>query len=93
MKWYERELFGFEKVFRKAVITDRIRSHIKALEGVRLRWLRLMRWSGTRTIADIPLAVVTAAKGVLPGHPELQRELALLSEDSVHFAVWGGLIM
>jgi Zn-dependent M28 family amino/carboxypeptidase len=35
MKWYERELFGFEKVFREAVITDRIRSHIKALEGVR----------------------------------------------------------
>jgi pimeloyl-ACP methyl ester carboxylesterase len=44
---------------------------------------------GTRKLADIPLAVITAAKGVLPGHPELQRDLAALSEDSVHFAVRG----
>jgi hypothetical protein len=35
MKWYEREALGFEKVFREAVFADRIRSHIKALEGVR----------------------------------------------------------
>jgi pimeloyl-ACP methyl ester carboxylesterase len=44
---------------------------------------------GTRALADIPLAVVTAAKGVLPGHPELQQELTSLSSDSVHFAVKG----
>jgi hypothetical protein len=44
---------------------------------------------GTKGLADIPLAVVTAAKGVLPGHPELQRELATLSSDSIHIAVKG----
>ena len=44
---------------------------------------------GLKKQLKIPLAVVTAAKGVLPGHPELQRELASLSEDSVHFAVRG----
>jgi len=44
---------------------------------------------GTRSIKDMPLAVVTAAKGILPGHPELQRELSALSSDSDHFAVKG----
>lgn len=43
----------------------------------------------TKRLANIPLAVVTAAKGILPGHPELQRELAGLSANSVHFAVRG----
>jgi pimeloyl-ACP methyl ester carboxylesterase len=43
----------------------------------------------TRGLADMPLAVVTAAKGVLPGHPELQSELATLSSNSIHFAVKG----
>lgn len=44
---------------------------------------------GTRGLGDTPLAVVTACRAVLPGHPELQRELAALSTDSVHFAVKG----
>lgn len=44
---------------------------------------------GTRALGDIPLAVVTACRAVLPGHPALQRELAALSSDSVHFAVKG----
>ena len=43
----------------------------------------------TRRLEGIPLAVVTAAKGVLPGHPELQSELASLSSNSVHFSVRG----
>ena len=44
---------------------------------------------GLKKQLKIPLAVVTAAKGVLAGHPELQRELAALSADSVHFTVRG----
>jgi len=32
---------------------------------------------------------VTAGRDVLPGQPELQRELALLSTDSVHVVVKG----
>ena len=40
-------------------------------------------------LGDIPLAVVTAGRDVLPGHPELQGELALLSSDSVHLVVPG----
>lgn len=43
----------------------------------------------TRGLGHIPLAVVTACRAVLPGHPELQRELAGLSSDSAHFAVRG----
>ncbi len=35
MKQYEREVYGFEEVFKEEVSSDRIRSHIKALEGVR----------------------------------------------------------
>ena len=44
---------------------------------------------GLKKTLNMPLAVVTAAKGVLSGHPELQRELASLSEDSSHFTVRG----
>jgi pimeloyl-ACP methyl ester carboxylesterase len=40
-------------------------------------------------LADTPLAVVTAGKDVLPGQPELQGELALLSSDSIHLVVSG----
>ncbi len=35
MKRYEREVYGFGKVFKEEVSSDHIRSHIKALEGVR----------------------------------------------------------
>lgn len=41
----------------------------------------------TAGLGAVPLAVVTAGMDVLPGHPELQRELAALSSDSIHFAV------
>ena len=40
-------------------------------------------------LGSTPLAVVTAGRAVLPGHPELQRELATLSSDSAHFVVKG----
>ena len=43
----------------------------------------------TRVLGDKPLVVVTAGKDVLPGHPELQSELADLSSNSVHWAVKG----
>lgn len=44
---------------------------------------------GTGELADIPLAIVTAGRDVLPGHPELHGELAALSRDSIHLAVKG----
>jgi len=40
-------------------------------------------------LGDTPLAVLTAGKDVLPGQPELQAELALLSTDSTHLVVPG----
>jgi len=43
----------------------------------------------TRSLGDRPLAVVTAGKDVLEGQPELQRELAGLSSDSLHLVVPG----
>jgi hypothetical protein len=33
--------------------------------------------------------VVTACRAVLPGHPELQKELTALSRDSFHMTVKG----
>lgn len=41
----------------------------------------------THGLGDIPLAVLTAGRCVLPGQPELQGELAALSSDSVHLTV------
>ncbi len=64
--------------------------HLKTTRDESLAWnticaeVRAAKWPG-----DIPLAVVTAGRAVLPGHPELQRELAALSSDSIHFAVKG----
>jgi pimeloyl-ACP methyl ester carboxylesterase len=43
----------------------------------------------TRGLGDLPLVVVTAGKDVLPGHPELQSELAALSSNSAHWSVKG----
>ena len=64
--------------------------HLKTTRDESLAWETICaEVRGTTGIADIPLAVVTAAKGVLPGHPELQSELATLSSDSVHIAVKG----
>jgi pimeloyl-ACP methyl ester carboxylesterase len=65
-------------------------SHLKTTRDESLAWETICtEVRGTSGLADIPLAVVTAAKGVLPGHPELQRELATLSSDSIHIAVKG----
>jgi len=44
---------------------------------------------GVGGLGNIPLAVVTAGKDVLPGQPELQGELAALSSDSIHLVVSG----
>lgn len=64
--------------------------HLKTTRDESLAWETICEEvRGTSVLADIPLAVVTAAKGVLPGHPELQRELASLSSDSIHIAVKG----
>lgn len=64
--------------------------HLKTTRDESLAWEAICREvRGTKGLANIPLAVVTAAKGVLPGHPELQSELAALSSNSVHFAVKG----
>jgi pimeloyl-ACP methyl ester carboxylesterase len=43
----------------------------------------------TGGLGDKPLAVVSAGKDVLPGAPELQKELAALSSNSIHVAVKG----
>ncbi|HEX9080393.1 MAG TPA: alpha/beta hydrolase [Desulfuromonadaceae bacterium] len=62
--------------------------HLKTTRDESRAWdaicaeVRATKWPG-----DIPLAVVTAGRGVLPGHPELQGELAALSSDSIHVAV------
>ena len=65
-------------------------NHLKTTRDESLAWETICaEVRGTKRLSDIPLAVVTAAKGVLPGHPELQRELAALSPNSVHFVVKG----
>jgi pimeloyl-ACP methyl ester carboxylesterase len=64
--------------------------HLKTTRDESLAWEAICKEVRcTSGLTDIPLAVVTAAKGVLPGHPELQRDLAALSSDSVHFTVKG----
>lgn len=42
-----------------------------------------------RTLGDIPLAVVTAGRDILPGHPDLQAELALLSSNCIQMSIRG----
>ncbi len=64
--------------------------HLKTTRDESLAWETICaEVRSTRGLAGTPLAVVSAAKGVLPGHPELQSELANLSSDSIHFAVKG----
>ena len=64
--------------------------HLKTTRDESLAWETICaEVRGTRGLGDNPLAVVTAGRAVLPGHPELQSELATLSSDSVHFAVKG----
>ena len=64
--------------------------HLKTTREETLAWETICaEVRGTRGLGNTPLAVVTAARGVLPGHPELQRELTTLSADSFHYAVPG----
>jgi pimeloyl-ACP methyl ester carboxylesterase len=64
--------------------------HLKTTRDESLAWETICaEVRCTKGLSNIPLAVVTAAKGILPGHPELQRELAALSSDSVHVTVKG----
>jgi pimeloyl-ACP methyl ester carboxylesterase len=64
--------------------------HLKSTRDESLAWETICaEVRSTRGLGDTPLAVVTAGRAVLPGHPELQRDLATLSSDSVHSAVKG----
>jgi pimeloyl-ACP methyl ester carboxylesterase len=65
-------------------------SHLRTTREESLAWESLCaEVRGASELGNIPLAVVTAGKDVLPGHPELHGELAALSRDSVHLAVKG----
>ncbi len=62
--------------------------HLKTTRDESLAWDTICaEVRDTRGIGDIPLTVVTACRAVLPGHPEMQRELATLSSNSKHFVV------
>jgi hypothetical protein len=64
--------------------------HLRTTCMESLAWETLCREvRATGMVGDIPLAVVSAGKGVLPGQPELQAELATLSSDSIHLPVKG----
>jgi len=64
--------------------------HLQTTRDESLAWEELCaEVRTTRGLGDIPLAVVTAGRDVLPGQPELQGELAALSSDSIHLAVRG----
>jgi pimeloyl-ACP methyl ester carboxylesterase len=64
--------------------------HLKTTRDESLVWDAICaEVRSTRMLGDKPLVVVTAGKDVLPGHPELQSELAALSSNSVHWAVKG----
>ena len=64
--------------------------HLKTTRDESLAWETICaEVRGTKGLGDTPLVVVTACRAVLPGHPELQKELTALSSDSIHFAVKG----
>lgn len=64
--------------------------HLQTTRDESLAWEELCaEVRTTRGLGDIPLAVMTAGRDVLPGQPELQGELAALSSDSIHLAVRG----
>jgi pimeloyl-ACP methyl ester carboxylesterase len=64
--------------------------HLKTTRDESLAWDTICaEVRSTRVLGDKPLVVLTAGKDVLPGHPELQSELAALSSNSVHWAVKG----
>jgi pimeloyl-ACP methyl ester carboxylesterase len=62
--------------------------HLKTTRDESLAWESICsEVRNTGHLNDIPLAVVTACHAVLPGHPELQEELATLSHNSIHITV------
>ena len=64
--------------------------HLRTTRDESLAWETVCtEVRATGGLGDIPLAVVTACRAVLPGHPELQAELAALSRDSIHMTVKG----
>jgi pimeloyl-ACP methyl ester carboxylesterase len=64
--------------------------HLRTTRDESLAWETVCtEVRGTASLGDIPLAVVTACRAVLPGHPELQKELTALSRDSFHMTVKG----
>jgi pimeloyl-ACP methyl ester carboxylesterase len=64
--------------------------HLRTTRDESLAWEAICaEVRGTGDLGNLPLAVVTAGKDILPGHPELQRELACLSCDSTHLVVPG----
>lgn len=64
--------------------------HLKTTRDESLAWDTICaEVRGTRGLGNTPLAVITAGKDVLPGQPELQRELAKLSSNSTHLIIKG----
>ena len=64
--------------------------HLKTTRDESLAWDAICaEVRSTRGLGDKPLVVVTAGKDILPGHPELQAELAALSSSSAHRVVKG----
>ena len=64
--------------------------HLKTTRDESLAWETVCSETRcTRGLGDKPLVVISAGKDVLPGAFELQRELAALSTNSLHFVVKG----
>jgi pimeloyl-ACP methyl ester carboxylesterase len=64
--------------------------HLRTMRDESLAWDTVCSEARvTGGLGDIPLAVVTAGRNVLPGQPELQGELAKLSRKSIHVTVGG----
>ena len=64
--------------------------HLKTTREESLAWEAICaEVRRTQGLRDLPLAVVSAARDVLPGQPRLQSELASLSSDSIHLVVKG----
>jgi pimeloyl-ACP methyl ester carboxylesterase len=62
--------------------------HLKTTRDESLAWNTICaEVRSTSGLGDTPLAVVSAGRDVLPGQPELQRELATLSSNSFHHVI------
>jgi pimeloyl-ACP methyl ester carboxylesterase len=64
--------------------------HLKTTRDESMAWETVCaEVRATRGLGNKPLAVVSACKDILPGHPELQRELTSISSNSTHFHIKG----